>query len=47
MNVRKVIRVGNSWGITLPHEFVNEGVDYIIIEKKNGELVLRPLRVKT
>ncbi|GGB62228.1 AbrB/MazE/SpoVT family DNA-binding domain-containing protein [Virgibacillus dakarensis] len=42
---RKITKVGNSYGITIPKEFLKEaGISYgdsVEIEQKNGEITMR------
>ncbi|MEN2768901.1 AbrB/MazE/SpoVT family DNA-binding domain-containing protein [Ornithinibacillus xuwenensis] len=45
MTERKITKIGNSYGITIPKEMLKEaGISYgdnIQIEQKNGEIILR------
>jgi len=43
MEVRKIIRVGDSRAVTIPRGML-EGVRYVKIQKDDGRLILEPLK---
>jgi len=41
--VRKILKVGDSWGITIPKQWIRG--QYAIIQKRDGEIILKFLEV--
>jgi len=43
--LRKLVRLGNSLALSLPSKWV-EGWDFVVIERRAGELVVRPVSLQ-
>lgn len=45
VKLRRILRLGTTYAITIPPSWLEEvGTDYVFLVKRDGELVIKPVR---